>query len=441
MNAVLATYVLLAQTIAPFIDAQTVAVGHLDLTRVDVAAAEARFASLAGIAPGQADPMAENWDAAAAWLAEARRAGIKELFVVVSLADMPREPVRLVVPLKKGADAQDIKKIRALLFSGRADGPVEATPLDRPGWRPKRMTAVAHNAVVFASAEFIERLPAMTPHPRPHLAEAFAAAGDSTAQLLLLPTADHRRVAEEMMPVMPDQFGGGPGSTWTRGVQWAAIGIDGPPKPQLGATIQSADAAAAKALHEAIQRAYAALGTFRPVQDVLPDFDKTAPALTPTVEGDRLTLKLAPPAADALLDQCVGSILHQARRNTLALDRLKHIGVSLHMYRSSHKQNWPPDLDVLVAEKFAAERWLNSPVTGRRYVYIRPPRNAKDTTIVAFTDPADGNLTTVDVLFADGHVQLLAVDKYLLESIKKARALSEKAYGPPTQPATPAGER
>ncbi len=64
------------------------------------------------------------------------------------------------------------------------------------------------------------------PVERPELAAAFEAAGDTAAQVILIPPADTQRVVEELMPQLPKELGGGPSSVLTRGIRWAAVGID-----------------------------------------------------------------------------------------------------------------------------------------------------------------------------------------------------------------------
>ena len=54
----------------------------------------------------------------------------------------------------------------------------------------------------------------------------FAQLSIQAAQFLLLPTADIRRVIEEMIPTLPGAVGGGPSTTITRGCLWAAVGVE-----------------------------------------------------------------------------------------------------------------------------------------------------------------------------------------------------------------------
>ena len=100
-------------------------------------------------------------------------------------------------------------------------------------------------AIVAGSEVSIARLRDASPKPRPELAEAFAAAGDTAAQVLLIPTEDNRRVLEQMLPKLPAELGGASTQPIARGLTYLAVGIDGPPKLSLRFLAQARDARAA----------------------------------------------------------------------------------------------------------------------------------------------------------------------------------------------------
>src|SRR5262249_17828937 len=139
--------------------------------------------------------------------------------------------------------------------------------------------------VVFAgSAAARDRLRALKPVSRPDLAKAFAAAVDGAVQVALIPPPYLGRIIEEVMPTLPREVGGGSGKGIARGVKWAALGLDAPPKMALRLTVQSADADAARALTEALGRALKALAGQNDVRNLLPGFDKAAAMLNPKAE-------------------------------------------------------------------------------------------------------------------------------------------------------------
>ena len=291
----------LARTVAPFLDEQTLLVGHADLTRVDVAAAFGKLFALAGEMPEDlAGELKGARDLAAKFVADMTAAGATDVFLVVSLADVPEEPLLLVVPLGKGADE---RAIRGLLYSGRPDGPTSRPANSSRRGRPRTQVNVHRRAVVRCNWPVWQRVREMTPHRRPELARAFAAAGDSAAQLLVLPTADNRRVIEEMLPELPEEIGGGPSTALTQGLLWAAVGVNAPPGMHVNAVVQSRDAAAAKALKGIIGRGLALLAAERELRDLLPGdvIERLRAALAPEVTGDRLTWRYSAARIDDLV--------------------------------------------------------------------------------------------------------------------------------------------
>src|SRR5436309_1063955 len=77
-----------ARAVAPFVDGQTVAVARVDLTRIDADALVARFAEVGKL---DAEEAGELRRALRNWLAGLTRAGARELYVIVSLADLPTQ--------------------------------------------------------------------------------------------------------------------------------------------------------------------------------------------------------------------------------------------------------------------------------------------------------------------------------------------------------------
>src|SRR5262249_40928116 len=129
------------------------------------------------------------------------------------------------------------------------------------------------------------------PVAREGLADAVKAAGDTGAQVLLLPTKDQRRVLEEVVPHLPPEFGGIPTRHLTRGLRWAALGIDASPKPSFRLTVQCTDATAAKTINALTVAGVQALGQIKLVGEVKPfrelfpaEFGLIAKALQPEVK-------------------------------------------------------------------------------------------------------------------------------------------------------------
>src|SRR5262245_34751380 len=93
--------------IAPLVDDQTIAVGHVDLEKLDAGAIAALLGEIIPPGePGLKEQLGRLEQAIKALKTAFRAGGMRELFAVVSLQDFPKEPVFLVAPLAADADAK-----------------------------------------------------------------------------------------------------------------------------------------------------------------------------------------------------------------------------------------------------------------------------------------------------------------------------------------------
>jgi len=419
----------LAKTVAPFIDELTIAVFHVDLARVDVDATFAKLKEMLDVKGDGDDELASTRATLGRIVTGFTKAGGTNLYVVVSLADMDREPMLMIVPLSAESDP---KALRNLLLYGGPDAPAE-----RPS---RRQAVIIGGAMVAARPSQIRRLREMqTPHPRPALSQAFAAAGDTAAQILILPTDDNRRVVEEMLAEPFEQFTGRPLTVLTRGALWAAIGVDAPPKMRLRVVMQSKDPDAAKALGPAIPKLLktllvAASGGEEKAKAAWPDLDKSLQPLTPEVAKNRLALDLDDKKLSTLISDIVPPALRLARqqaRRAVSAAKIRGILMACLLYANDNKQQWPPDLEALFKAALISDKRLlvnpARPADAVGYVYVRPRQPAdkmklaSDVVLVYEKHdqwPAGG----INVGFADGHVQLIADRARFQELLKKTTA-------------------
>lgn len=300
-----------AMATAPFIDESTVVVGCVDVSRFDV---EAFFSAVKTMLPE--DREAREKAELQVNVKKFLKAGGKDIFL---LGRLKPQFALLAIPLASGTDE---KSIRALF------------PPNLPSKRTE-------HALLIGTMLGTE-IPEITPDPRPELAAAFAAAGDTTVQAVFTPPKHFKRVIEEVMPQLPKEMGGGEGSILTRGILWAALGIDLPPNLSITLVVQSQDAAAAKALRVKWLEVAKRASQWWKVKEYLPNFLKLSENLAPAAEDSRLVVSFdnREGTIDKLLEDA-GIILEKERektRSAMSRNNLWQIGGALSKYCNANKQ-------------------------------------------------------------------------------------------------------
>ncbi|HEV3003232.1 MAG TPA: DUF1559 domain-containing protein, partial [Pirellulales bacterium] len=306
-----------ATTIAPFVDGQTIAIVHVNASEFDVAPA---FAWIGKLNPEIQSELDQGESVAKAALERFRKAGGREAFVVFSLTDALESSPFGVVPLADGADENAVATALAGL--------------------PLESHRKLHGALVFGGKATLDRLGSQRPVARPEIARAFEAAGDTAAQLIIVPTADTRRVIEELLPTLPAEIGGGPSKTLTRGALWAALSVNMTPQVSASLAIQSQDRDAADALRRQWSLVYTLLGQRAEIVAALPSFNQIAAKLVPNVKGDRLLLSIDERnQAAELLRAAVGPSFLAARaasHRSQSVNNLKQLATAMHVYHDVH---------------------------------------------------------------------------------------------------------
>ncbi|HEV2948997.1 MAG TPA: DUF1559 domain-containing protein [Gemmataceae bacterium] len=309
-----------AKAVAPFLDDQTILIAHGDLTRLDV---DAIAAKLTEYARPFEEHLAEAKRELGDWFGAWTKAGVRDMYVVVSLADVPGQPPFLVIPLEGDGDGKGISE--AMSQSKH----FEHFKFEKIG-----------SAVVGGGPRTMARVKNLKADNRPELAKAFAAAGDTAVQAILIPTNENRKIVEEIMPRLPKELGGGPITTVTRGFLWAAVGVDLAPKASVHVTVQSQDAGSAKKLRDLLAQFFKSVGEEGPhnqkARDVLPGFDKLVERLTPKIQEDRLVVTLDEKDLAATLKPVVVKAQDRAEQ-TRSMNNLKQIGLAMHNFHDANR--------------------------------------------------------------------------------------------------------
>ena len=160
-------------------------------------------------------------------------------------------------------------------------------------WGRRLQSERLGKTLVTASPETVERLKKNDTPERPEIAAAFAAAGAGAVQVAFVPAPELRKLAETLMPQLPQVLGGGDTKAFTQGVVWISTGLDLPPHdPAIRLVVQSPDASAAAALENELAKVFTAIGRLEAVQKAIPEFDELSKKLLPTLSGDQLKLEL-----------------------------------------------------------------------------------------------------------------------------------------------------
>ncbi|MBI2827544.1 MAG: hypothetical protein HYX69_22955 [Planctomycetia bacterium] len=269
----------LAEAVAPYVDAQTLFIAHIDLRAFDGVKSIASLAELAQLSDRTRNQLQADATPINVLTGGLPEGSTADVFIVVSIADVARLPLFFLMPLAGNTPARPVapELRRAIAKSLHVQFKSEEIA----------------GSLVTAHPATLERLKKAQATPRPEIAAAFEAAGTSALQLLFIPSIEIRRLIEQLLPTLPADLGGVPTKTFTQGVAWGVAGVElAPKKTAVHVVIQSADAEAAATLERELPAAIAALGKLDQVRQTIPMFDERALELVPKASGDRLTLDL-----------------------------------------------------------------------------------------------------------------------------------------------------
>ena len=403
------------QILRPCIDDQTFAVAHLDVTKLDLDAfidqAFSMVSKHAGpdivkdVQEGLKDFRAE----AGVELSALHEAGVRDIFAVFSMYDFPYFFV--VVPIPAGSDPAKLHQHVLKMVEEFGVGDVDTRVTDR--------------LILVGLKRTITRLKTVSPAQSQAMAEGFQACTNKTAQVVLFPSSDQRRVLAEMLPQVPTESAPIQLTPLGGDLQWAALGFDGPPSISLNLTIQSASTDGADRILTLVKGLYAWAGQYNEARPLIPELDQLLLRLTPRKQGRRLLLQVDSTFANSLIDDIVASGLlvqlrADARRHVCATN-LSGIGKALLIYSNDYNDTLPPDLETLIHKTEMPARGLVCPATGLKdsYIYRGASITTSDATwLVTVYEKAGNHSGGRNVLFLDCHVEWVSEERFQ-ELIKK----------------------
>jgi Protein of unknown function (DUF1559) len=319
----------LTKTISSFVDAQTIAVAHVRLDKVDVG----RLVQLAGkvfdLPAGEAAVAELAGKLAVASLVSA---GAREVYVIISLDGFPYEMALLVIPTAGEAESKRITAALKLTMKLR-EAPDETTWGELLIQRDK-------NFVLIAPKNSLKRLRTMRPVLPPNLEKALAAFPPADARLAIVLPDALRRSLGELIPQLPRELGAGKMAPLLDGFQFAAVGIGFAPKLSTEAMLLTGDEKTAAAMRTLLGDLMG-LAAREIAQDagdlkLLLPLARIMSMLTPHADKEVLTWKLT---EDEWI-QAIRPLAEQIKArggSAQAMNNLKQIGLAMHNYHSIHK--------------------------------------------------------------------------------------------------------
>lgn len=343
-----------ASIIAPYVTEQSFLVMRMDLSKMNAPAITDWVAGSLERAKAPADLMAEYRKDAGPGAKKAQEkidqltaAGIKEVFIVMTLDQMQPHPVFIFAkPTKPEAIEEALGEMRMQLVE---EGDVYVAT------DPQYANAIKTNKPIPAAREDLVG-------PIKNATNALT--------INLAPSEAHRAMLAGMVPNLPPEMGGDPITVLTDGIRQLTISLDTPPNVSAAYSIKSKDAASAQAFKAYLDKQ---------AEKAPAEGTEIMKQLTPTLNGDTFSLTMKEKEIDQVVATALPAMLEarKAAVRTKSMSNLRQQSMALIMYANDNQGAVPPTLDAALksAELEGAEVLINplQPDLGDKgYVYVVP---------------------------------------------------------------------
>jgi hypothetical protein len=309
--------------LAPFLDQQTLFVGRADTREFDPIAL---FKLVAPLVP----PEAAATDFVKALRSALIRHGAWEIYVVYGVTDFPQPPCILVPIGESPPRRADLYELLKMAYGNEETASVNL-----------------HGFLCVGTKAGIERLKERKPSHRADLVEALAAGENAAVRCVFAPTAEVRKIYEEVVPTLPEGFGSEPIQTLTRGLTWASLSVGSGPTFEARFIVKGADEDSAKKLQRLLVKGLesgkgllnAADSSERAAYSKF--YERASLLLSPKLEKDRVVVFVDLGASLPELAKLIKGVQPAAR--TQSMNNLKQIGLALHNYADVYG-HFPTDI-------------------------------------------------------------------------------------------------
>ena len=318
--------------IAPFIDDETTAVVRLDLTKLDVMKSAHRL-----LGPfADKGPTTKPLRDLALWTDSLRKVGAKEVYFLLRVVEDSGGPA-VIVPLVAGADSEEIRQTLA----GKSNRTDSDTWVNRVAFGNVVFTGSPDDLKRAEAAGIKSRMPAW-------ISEGEKAVTGNDVRILLNVNPGLRQTIDQQSPNLPPAFGGGPSNVLTRGLKWAAIGVQVDPKATVRLSAKATDAEAAQALERLAKVTLKTLGpvsthvlkVFGPDAPEIPELPKLVERIAIKIDANSLSTSLD---VEAIAER-IRPLLAQIRpmgNPVQCVNNLKQIMLAMHNYHDANN-SFPP---------------------------------------------------------------------------------------------------